>query len=72
MRAMAAEKRLQPVESGASGAAGGAAKEAGKPANVCDCCGDTLDGKVPFHRLAYKYCSTTCVRVHKQAMEEDG
>ncbi|GAQ84657.1 hypothetical protein KFL_001990100 [Klebsormidium nitens] len=72
MRALAAEKRLQPVESSSSGVGESAPKQESKQANVCDCCGDTLDGKVPFHRLQFKYCSTTCVRVHKQVLEEEG
>eukprot|EP00850_Spirogloea_muscicola_P002755 SM000010S04393 [mRNA] locus=s10:1232438:1238836:- [translate_table: standard] len=29
---------------------------------VCDCCSASMVGRTPFHRLHYKYCSTTCVR----------
>eukprot|EP00850_Spirogloea_muscicola_P019404 SM000190S04840 [mRNA] locus=s190:27194:33886:+ [translate_table: standard] len=37
---------------------------------VCDCCSASMVGRTPFHRLQYKYCSTTCVRVHRLALEE--
>jgi len=40
------------------------------PQNVCSCCKASLAGKVPFTRYSYQYCSTTCVRVHKMALEE--
>ncbi|XP_050386642.1 uncharacterized protein LOC126802963 isoform X1 [Argentina anserina] len=38
----------------------------------CSCCNLSLAGKVPFHRYNYKYCSTTCMHVHKEFIEEDG
>ncbi|KAK2650517.1 hypothetical protein Ddye_018006 [Dipteronia dyeriana] len=36
----------------------------------CSCCGASLAGKVPFHRYNYKYCSTTCMHVHREALED--
>lgn len=39
--------------------------------NVCSCCQASLAGKVPFTKFSYQYCSTTCVRVHKMALEEE-
>ncbi|KAL5792552.1 hypothetical protein ACOSP7_001146 [Xanthoceras sorbifolium] len=36
----------------------------------CSCCGSSLAGKVPFHRYNYKYCSTTCMHVHREALED--
>ncbi|KAG7028651.1 Ankyrin repeat and zinc finger domain-containing protein 1 [Cucurbita argyrosperma subsp. argyrosperma] len=37
----------------------------------CSCCGTSLAGKVPFHRYNYKYCSSTCMHVHKEVLEEN-
>ena len=35
----------------------------------CAWCSASLVGQVPFERLAYKYCSTACVRAHRLDME---
>ncbi|KAF5731675.1 Zinc finger protein-related [Tripterygium wilfordii] len=37
----------------------------------CSCCGASLAGKVPFHRYNYKYCSTSCMYVHKEHLEDE-
>ncbi|KAA0049021.1 ankyrin repeat and zinc finger domain-containing protein 1 [Cucumis melo var. makuwa] len=37
----------------------------------CSCCGTSLAGKVPFHRYNYKYCSSTCMHVHKEVLDEN-
>lgn len=42
---------------------------AGSTDIVCSCCNASLAGKVPFHRYNYKYCSTTCMHVHKEFLE---
>ncbi|KAK6119409.1 hypothetical protein DH2020_046849 [Rehmannia glutinosa] len=39
---------------------------------LCSCCYVSLAGKVPFHRYHYKYCSTSCMHLHKDILEEDG
>lgn len=36
----------------------------------CSCCGASLAGKVPFHRYNYKYCSTSCMHVHREVLED--
>ncbi|KAK7294951.1 hypothetical protein RJT34_17851 [Clitoria ternatea] len=36
----------------------------------CSCCNSSLVGKIPFHRYNYKYCSTSCMYVHKEALED--
>ncbi|XAR63150.1 hypothetical protein NMG60_11022988 [Bertholletia excelsa] len=36
----------------------------------CSCCNTSLVGKVPFHRYNYKYCSTSCMHVHREALED--
>ncbi|XP_043716006.1 ankyrin repeat and zinc finger domain-containing protein 1 [Telopea speciosissima] len=36
----------------------------------CSCCNASLAGKVPFHRYHYKYCSTSCMHVHREMLED--
>lgn len=37
----------------------------------CSCCNTSLAGKIPFHRYNYKYCSTSCMHVHKEILEDE-
>ncbi|CAH1435171.1 unnamed protein product [Lactuca virosa] len=37
---------------------------------LCSCCQVSLAGKVPFHRYNYKYCTTTCMHLHKEILED--
>lgn len=37
---------------------------------TCSCCNSSLAGKIPFHRYDYKYCSTTCMHVHREKLED--
>ncbi|PIN23779.1 Ankyrin repeat protein [Handroanthus impetiginosus] len=37
---------------------------------LCSCCNASLLGKVPFHRYHYKYCSTSCMHVHREILED--
>lgn len=37
---------------------------------LCSCCSGSLAGKVPFHRYNYKYCSSACMHVHKEILED--
>ncbi|VFQ94634.1 unnamed protein product [Cuscuta campestris] len=37
---------------------------------LCCCCNVSLAGKVPFHRYNYKYCSTSCMHVHGDILED--
>ncbi|MQL92088.1 hypothetical protein Taro_024705 [Colocasia esculenta] len=38
--------------------------------DLCSCCQASLSGKVPFHRYHYKYCSTSCMHVHREMLED--
>ncbi|XP_066343671.1 LOW QUALITY PROTEIN: uncharacterized protein [Miscanthus floridulus] len=77
-RAAAAERRLaalaaQSAGAGASGAAATncSAQRAVPDDNSCSCCFASLSGKVPFHRYNYKYCSTTCMHLHSEMLQDD-
>ncbi|OEL21302.1 Ankyrin repeat and zinc finger domain-containing protein 1, partial [Dichanthelium oligosanthes] len=76
-RAAAAERRLAALaaqSAGTSGAGAAAANSAQKAApddNSCSCCFTSLEGKVPFHRYNYKYCSTTCMHLHSEMLQDD-
>ena len=37
----------------------------------CSCCNTSLAGIVPFHRYNYKYCSTSCMHVHREILEDE-
>uniref|UniRef100_A0A0A9ET46 VLRF1 domain-containing protein n=1 Tax=Arundo donax TaxID=35708 RepID=A0A0A9ET46_ARUDO len=76
-RAAAAERRLAAL-AGQSAGTSGAAAAADNPAqrttpddSSCSCCFSSLAGKVPFHRYNYKYCSTTCMHLHSEMLDED-
>ncbi|KAG9445110.1 hypothetical protein H6P81_016450 [Aristolochia fimbriata] len=77
-RAAAAERRiaaLNAVPTASSEAkiissSSSAAKSSQTDDTLCSCCATCLVGKVPFHRYHYKYCSTSCMYVHKQLLEE--
>lgn len=43
-----------------------------KGAPCCDCCGISLGRMTPFYRLNYRYCSTTCVHVHRLSLAGNG
>ncbi|KAG0631511.1 hypothetical protein M758_1G259600 [Ceratodon purpureus] len=74
-RAAAAEFRLRSLSSANQKPASSSSTDSGSTSsplqNVCSCCQASLAGKVPFTRYSYQYCSTTCVRVHKMALEEE-
>ena len=36
----------------------------------CSCCNTSLDGKVHVYRYNYKYCSTSCMHVHREILED--
>ncbi|CAN6466494.1 unnamed protein product [Victoria cruziana] len=73
-RAAAAERRIAEARNGVTGMNttlihdqnSGAVKDDVK----CSCCMTSLAGKVPFHRYHYKYCSTSCMHVHKEILED--
>ncbi|KDP28735.1 hypothetical protein JCGZ_14506 [Jatropha curcas] len=76
-RAAAAERRMAPAAAlnvQSSGTTSVVNKEQPKSglANdiICSCCNTSLAGKVPFHRYNYKYCSTSCMHVHREILED--
>lgn len=75
-RAAAAERRIAALKT-----QGSAQLATPSPSNVqssnrsgsdvlCSCCHVSLTGKVPFHRYHYKYCSTSCMHVHREILED--
>lgn len=64
-RAAAAERRIAAMNAQGSGKSGSGGSDV-----CCSCCGDSLAGKVPFHRYNYKYCSTSCMHVHREILED--
>ncbi|XP_058086584.1 uncharacterized protein LOC131233802 [Magnolia sinica] len=73
-RAAAAEKRMAALNALAAGATTGTSAtpvQKGEGNDVkCSCCMASLAGKVPFHRYNYKYCSTSCMHVHREMLED--
>ncbi|KAK8964056.1 hypothetical protein KSP40_PGU002473 [Platanthera guangdongensis] len=62
-RAGAAERRIAAMQN--KGCAAGFADDI-----PCSCCNASLAGKIPFHRYHYKYCSTTCMHIHREILED--
>lgn len=62
-RAEAAERRIAAMKN--KGGAAGVTDDI-----PCSCCNASLAGKIPFHRYHYKYCSTTCMHVHRETLED--
>ncbi|XP_004492649.1 uncharacterized protein [Cicer arietinum] len=68
-RAAAAERRIAALKIQANNSA--TTSEAEKNGDIyCSCCNSSLAGKVPFHRYNYKYCSTSCMHVHREILED--
>ncbi|KAK1274323.1 hypothetical protein QJS04_geneDACA020640 [Acorus gramineus] len=76
LRAAAAERRLAALntQAAASATTPSPSSSAPKPTrqsdNCCACCNESLAGKVPFHRYHYKYCSSSCMHVHREMLED--
>ena len=74
-RAAAAERRiaaaaaLRPQGTG-SLASSSQMKVTETSDTVCSCCHVSLAGIVPFHRYNYKYCSASCMHVHKEILDD--
>lgn len=76
-RAAAAERRMAAAAAlSAQGNSGNSAPSSSQPKSTlsgdsnCSCCYVSLDGKIPFHRYNYKYCSTTCMHLHREILED--
>lgn len=74
-RAAAAERRLAAAASlktpGTNVAPSSSSANNAMATNInCSCCNVSLAGKVPFHRYNYKYCSTSCMHVHREIIED--
>ncbi|CAA0820809.1 zinc finger protein-related [Striga hermonthica] len=79
MRAAAAEKRMAALTASKTRAAGPSNLTTNNNNNnnnisgddmSCSCCNVSLAGIVPFHRYQYKYCSTSCMFVHKDLLDD--
>ncbi|XP_019413113.1 PREDICTED: ankyrin repeat and zinc finger domain-containing protein 1 [Lupinus angustifolius] len=74
-RAAAAERRIAALKiqsSSATTAPSISEPRSGIANDIhCSCCNSSLAGKVPFHRYNYKYCSTSCMHVHKEILEDE-
>ncbi|KAI7742039.1 hypothetical protein M8C21_030045 [Ambrosia artemisiifolia] len=62
-RAAAAERRIAALQSQKNTAT--------SSDSLCSYCQVSLAGKVPFHRYNYKYCSTSCMHVHRELLEDE-
>ncbi|XP_048335303.2 uncharacterized protein LOC107423709 [Ziziphus jujuba] len=74
-RAAAAERRIAASANAQSNSTtnttGSSQAKGGLAGDInCSCCNASLAGKVPFHRYNYKYCSTSCMHVHREALED--
>ncbi|XVF33472.1 hypothetical protein REPUB_Repub17cG0171400 [Reevesia pubescens] len=78
-RAAAAERRIAEAAAatrdaqGSSTTVGSTTSESksGVAGDIsCSCCNTSLAGKIPFHRYNYKYCSTSCMHVHREILED--
>lgn len=69
-RAAAAERRMAALKIQASNSTTSANNSGLDGDILCSCCNSSLAGKVPFHRYNYKYCSTSCMHVHKEILED--
>ncbi|XP_076948786.1 uncharacterized protein LOC143621159 [Bidens hawaiensis] len=62
-RAAAAERRIAALQSQTNTAT--------SSDGVCSYCQVSMAGKVPFHRYNYKYCSTSCMHLHQEILEDE-
>ncbi|KAI3800472.1 hypothetical protein L1987_28563 [Smallanthus sonchifolius] len=62
-RAAAAERRIAALQSQTNAAT--------SSDTLCSYCQVSLAGKVPFHRYNYRYCSTSCMHVHREMLEDE-
>ncbi|XP_015078718.1 ankyrin repeat and zinc finger domain-containing protein 1 [Solanum pennellii] len=70
-RAAAAERRLAAAAALKAQGADLVSAPGGSGTDIlCCCCNGSLAGKVPFHRYNYKYCSSACMHVHKEILED--
>lgn len=74
-RAAAAERRIAAAAALRSEGIGSVAsssqlKVTETSETVCSCCHVSLAGIVPFHRYNYKYCSASCMHVHKEILDD--
>ncbi|XP_055817419.1 uncharacterized protein LOC129886662 [Solanum dulcamara] len=70
-RAAAAERRLAAAAALKAQGTSLVSAPGGSGTDIlCSCCNGSLAGKVPFHRYNYKYCSSACMHVHKEILED--
>ncbi|KAG8391697.1 hypothetical protein BUALT_Bualt01G0214200 [Buddleja alternifolia] len=72
-RAAAAEKRIAALKAQENNTSSNLQLNSTNGSEtLCSCCYVSLAGKVPFHRYSYKYCSTSCMHVHREILEDEG
>lgn len=70
-RAAAAERRIAAAALLNAQGPSSSQPKSGMSTDInCSYCYSSLDGKIPFHRYNYKYCSTTCMHVHREILED--
>ncbi|XP_075501058.1 uncharacterized protein LOC142539459 [Primulina tabacum] len=71
-RAAAAERRIAAVTAAEAPKTLGTGPTAAptRTEMLCSCCNVSLAGIVPFHRYHFKYCSTSCMHVHREVLED--
>ncbi|KAJ6729856.1 ANKYRIN REPEAT AND ZINC FINGER DOMAIN-CONTAINING PROTEIN 1 [Salix viminalis] len=71
-RRMAAAAAINAQSSSTSTVPAMAQPKSGLTSDItCSCCHVSLAGKVPFHRYNYKYCSSSCMHVHREILEDE-
>lgn len=63
-RAAAAERRIAALQSSST-------PTTSSSDMLCSCCQVSLVGQVPFHRYNYKYCTTSCMHLHKEILDDE-
>ncbi|OAY82497.1 hypothetical protein ACMD2_19679, partial [Ananas comosus] len=74
-RAAAAERRIAALAAKSTSTSSATPQGSSEPTSglsdpTCSCCNASLAGKIPFHRYHYKYCSTSCMHVHREMLED--
>ncbi|CAI0401016.1 unnamed protein product [Linum tenue] len=71
MRAAAAERRMAAAAATADSSTSQPKVGLALATDLnCSCCNASLSCLVPFHRYNYKYCSSSCMHVHRVILED--
>ncbi|CAN0824562.1 Ankyrin repeat and zinc finger domain-containing protein 1 [Linum grandiflorum] len=69
-RAAAAERRMAAAGGASSSSQPKVGLAIATDPNNCSCCNASLSCLVPFHRYNYKYCSSSCMHLHREILED--